>query len=90
MADQLLEIAAPLAGLLMLISICLWAVVFLFQQLRLMLKSETASDQTLSEVTRENAPNLYWMQVIGFVLLIVVCAALGLGALIMFFRAFTH
>ena len=51
-------------------------------QLRSNIKSGKAVDQTLSEVDKGDAPGMFGLQTLGFVLLISASALIGMGALI--------
>jgi len=71
-----------IAGCLMVFMICAWAVGSLGLQLRSNIKSGKAVDQTLSEVDKGDAPGMFGLQTLGFVLLISASALIGIGALI--------
>jgi len=45
-------------------------------------RSGNAVDQTLSEVSKDNAPGMFPLQVVGFVLLIGASALIGIGAIV--------
>lgn len=75
------EIMTPdvttILGHLLILAICVWAVWFLTTQLGSNLDSGTAVDRTLSEVDKDDAPTMFWLQVMGF--LILICASIGIG-----------
>jgi hypothetical protein len=62
--------------------ICIWAVWHLATQIRSNVDSGTAMDSTLNEVRKEDNRRLFWLQLSSFVLLIVVSALIGIGAIL--------
>ena len=69
-------------GCVFVFMICAWGVWFLSKQLWSNIKTDTAVDRTLSEVKKEDNPGMFGLQVLGFVLLIVAAAAIGIGAVV--------
>ena len=74
--------SSPVVCCLMVFMICAWAVGSLGLQLRSNIKSGKAVAQTLSEVDKRDAPGMFGMQTLGFFLLIIASASIGMGALI--------
>ncbi len=71
-----------IAGCLVIFMICAWAFGSLGLQLRSNIKSGKAVDQTFSEVDKGDAPGIFRLQTVGFVLLINASALIGLGVLV--------
>ena len=69
-----------IVGYVLIALICAWAVWFLTIHLRRNVQSGTAIDRTLSEVDKNDAPGMYFLQTFGYMLLIGASAAIGLGA----------
>jgi hypothetical protein len=66
--------------------ICVWCVLHCGSKLREQIKKGTVVDQTLSEFKKEDAPNMFVMQVVGFVILIGASGLIGIGAIVVFFQ----
>ncbi|MCA9178798.1 MAG: hypothetical protein KDB14_30255 [Planctomycetales bacterium] len=73
-----------IAGGLLVVVVCGWAVFSLASQLLSNIGTGKAVDSTLSEVDRRDAPGLYALQLLGFILLIGASAAIGIGVAIVF------
>ena len=71
-----------IAGCLLIFLVCAWAVGHLAARVGGNIRAEIATDRTLSEVDKESAPALFWLQTIASVLLIGALALIGIGALV--------
>ncbi len=69
-------------GLLLISVICGWAVWFLARALFANVDSGTAVDRTLSEVSTDDAPGMFCLQTVGFVLLLGASACIGIWAIV--------
>ena len=67
--------------------ICGWAVLSLGSQLRSNIARGKAVDQTLSEVNSKDAPGMFALQVLGFILLMGAAAVIGIGAIVALFQS---
>lgn len=72
----------PLTGCLLIVVLCGWAVWFVATQLRPNVESGTAVDRTLSKVDKDDAPGMFGLQMLGYVILIGGAALIGLGAML--------
>jgi hypothetical protein len=70
-----------IAGCLLISVICAWAVWHLTGELRLKVQSGTAVDRTLSAFDKKDAPGMFLVQIVGYVLLIGASAMIGIGAM---------
>lgn len=77
---------ASFFGSLLIFVICAWVTWHGCTELGAQVKSGKAVDQTLSEVDKSDAPNLYGMQLLGFVILIGASACIGIGAAVVFIQ----
>ena len=75
------DVLGSIPGWLFIVVVCTWAVWFLAGHLRENLRRGRAVGQTLSEVKREDAPAMFSLQVLGYLLLIGASALIGIGAL---------
>ena len=71
-----------ICGCLLVFLLCAWAVWALAGQIGQSVRSQSAVDQTLHEVDRQNAPRLYRLQLLGLVIALLAAASLGAGATI--------
>ncbi|MBN1910003.1 MAG: hypothetical protein JW818_09710 [Pirellulales bacterium] len=75
-----------IAGCLIIFLLCAGTVWAIATRLQAHFKSGTAVDSTLSEVDRDNAPGLFWLQIVKLAIFLVITALIGLGALFMLFQ----
>jgi hypothetical protein len=80
--DSIIKVVGGVVGLGLLLLLCAWGVWTLGTELRSRLESGKAVDRTLSEVYKEDAPGMFWLQITGLVLLIGFCAFLGIGLVV--------
>jgi len=76
-----------IAGCLLIFVICTCAVFFLASQLRLHFQTGKAVDQTLSDVDKDDAPSMFWLQIVGFISLIIASGMIGIGAVVALFQS---
>ena len=69
--------------------LCAWGVGYAGYYLRAHLRRGVAVDQTLSEIDRRDAPAMYRMQILGYILLIFASAVIGIGAVTVVVLRFT-
>ena len=75
-------------GSLLVGGISFWGVWFASKEFIRMVNSDTTSDRTLAPVRREDNPKLFGLHVLGFVIFIIVNAAIGIGFVVNAIRHF--
>lgn len=74
---------------MLVILLCGWAVVVSFQRLWSNVTNSRVVDQTMSETTKENAPGLFVVQVVGLVLVVATASLIGIGAIVRIVQLWT-
>ena len=69
---------------------CAWAAWRLIKEIRERLETGTAVDRTLSKVYKEDAPGMFWMQIVGMFLLAGFCISSVIGSVVGFITAFVR
>ena len=67
---------------LLIFVMCAWGTWHGCAELRSQVKSGKGVDQTLSEVDKTDAPKMYALQLLGFVILIGSSVAIGIGVIV--------
>jgi hypothetical protein len=80
------EIVSQVAGCALIAIICGWAMWGFVLQIKEHLKNGTSVDSSIHDIDYDEAPGLYWMQLLFYVVLILIVAVIGISMVAAFIQ----